>query len=241
MRISDRRMHMLKISVKKSYIALGLVLLFLAAAAYLYFSRYMGIMSDPEKIRAAIASFGRYGILAFAGIQAVQVIAFFIPGEVVQIAGGYIYGTFFGSLLSLAGITAGSIIVYSISRVFGRPLVRRIISERHMEFFDRVLRLGSIHYIIFLLYLIPGIPKDVLGYVCGISEVRFGNFLLYSTLGRMPAIIVSSYFGAGLGGGNRWVLVVIAAVMTALFAAGIFQGERLIKKLAGKEADSSAP
>ncbi|MBP1744114.1 MAG: associated protein [Firmicutes bacterium] len=229
-----------KVNVK-SYIAIGLVLLFFAGAAYLYFNRYMHILSDPEKIKDIITSYGRYGILAFAGLQAMQVLAFFIPGEVVQIAGGYIYGTFLGSLLSVAGITAGSILVYSVSRVFGRPLVRKIISERHLEFFDRALRLGSIHYVIFLLYLIPGIPKDVLGYVCGISDVRFRYFLLYSTLGRLPAIIVSSYFGAGLGGGNRWVLALIAVVMTALFVAGIFKGERLVKRLAGKEAEESAP
>lgn len=230
-----------KVSIKKTYIALGLVLLFFAAAAFLYFDRYMYILSDPEKIKGIITSYGRYGILAFAALQTMQVIAFFIPGEVVQIAGGYIYGTFFGSLLSLAGITAGSVIVYSFSRVFGRPMVRKLISDRHLEFFDRVLRLGSIHYVIFLLYLIPGIPKDVLGYVCGISDVRFRYFLFYSTLGRLPAVIVSSYFGAGLGGGKTWVLVLIAVVMTILFVVGIFKGERLIKKLAGKEAEESAP
>jgi uncharacterized membrane protein YdjX (TVP38/TMEM64 family) len=228
-----------KVSVKKSYIVLGLVLVFFAAAAYMYISKYMYVINDPKKIKEIITSYGRYGTLAFAAMQAMQVIVFFIPGEVVQIAGGYLYGTFLGSLLSLAGITVGSVIVYSVSRVFGRPLVRKIISERHLDFFDRVLRLGSIHYVIFLLYLIPGIPKDVLGYVCGISEVRFRYFLLYSTLGRMPAVIVSSYFGAGLGGSKQWVLVLIAVVMTALFAVGIFKGERIIKKLAGKDADES--
>lgn len=230
-----------RVSINKSYIVLGLVLVFFAAAGYMYFSKYMYVVNDPEKIKGIIMSYGRYGILAFSAMQAMQVIVFFIPGEVVQIAGGYIYGTFVGSVLSLAGITVGSVIVYSISRVFGRPLVRKIISERHLDFFDRVLRLGSIHYVIFLLYLIPGIPKDVLGYVCGISEVKFRYFLLYSTLGRMPAVIVSAYFGAGLDGGKRWVLVLIAVVMTALFAVGIFKGERVIKKLAGKETDESTP
>lgn len=229
-----------KVSIKKSYIVLGLVLSFFSVAAYLYVSKYMYVVNDPKKIKEIIMSYGRYGVLAFTAMQAMQVIVFFIPGEVVQIAGGYIYGAFLGSVLSLAGITVGSMIVYSVSRVFGRPLVRKIISERHLCFFDRVLRLGSIHYVIFLLYLIPGIPKDVLGYVCGISEVRFRYFLLYSTLGRIPAVIVSAYFGAGLGGGKRWVLVLIAVVMTALFSAGIFNGERVIKKLAGKEADESA-
>ena len=231
---------MLKVSVKKSYIALFLVLLFLAAAAYFYFSRYTGVLDDPQKIKRIITSYGKYGILAFASLQALQVIAFFIPGEVVQIAGGYIYGTFWGSVLSLAGITVGSAVIYWLSRIYGKPLVMKLVSKRHHEFFERLLKLGSSNYVIFMIYLIPGIPKDMFGYICGLTEVGFGYFLLYSTLGRLPALIISSYFGAGINDGDDAVLIAIAVVMTILFIIGVFKGESIIRRISGKRKDGSA-
>jgi uncharacterized membrane protein YdjX (TVP38/TMEM64 family) len=231
---------MLKVSVKKSYIALCLVLLFLAAAAYFYFSRYTGVLADPQKIKRIITSYGKYGILAFISLQMLQVIAFFIPGEVVQIAGGFIYGTFWGSVLSLAGITVGSAIIYWLSRIYGKPLVMKLVSKRHHEFFDRLLKLGSSNYVIFMIYLIPGIPKDMFGYICGLSEVGFGYFLLYSTLGRLPALIISSYFGAGINDGDDTVLIAIAVVMTILFIIGVFKGESIIRRISGKRKDRSA-
>jgi len=229
-----------RVSIKKSYIILGLVLFFFSVTAYLYISKYMYIANDPKKIKEIIMSYGRYGILAFTAMQAMQVIVFFIPGEVVQIAGGFIYGTFWGSVLSLAGITVGSAAIYWLSRIYGKPLVMKVVSKRHHEFFDRLLKLGSLNYVIFMIYLIPGIPKDMFGYFCGLSEVGFGYFLLYSTIGRLPALIISSYFGAGINDGDDVVLIAIAVVMTILFIVGVFKGESIIRRISGKGKEGSS-
>ncbi len=159
----------------KPYIALSVIGLVLLVAAYEYYHRYIYIFRDPDKIRYIITSYGKYGVSVFLLIQILQVIAFFIPGEIVQMSGGYIYGTVFGSILSIIGITVGSIICYGISQIYGKPLVNKMISKRHLKFFDKILRLGSINSVVFLLYLIPGIPKDVLAYICGISDINLHN------------------------------------------------------------------
>lgn len=223
------------ISPRKSCIAAAVILIFLCAAAYIYFNKYFYLFADPKKLKALIMAYGQFSVPAFLVLQMLQVIAFFIPGEIIQIAGGYIFGTFYGTVLSLAGITAGSAVIYGVSSLFGRPMVRRIISKRHLELFEKILQIGSINYVVFLLYLIPGIPKDVLGYICGFSEITFKNFMIYSTLGRIPAIIASAYFGAGILTGSRNQLMLIGVISTLLFIVGVFKGEKLVRSLVGKE------
>lgn len=220
-----------KIKKYKSYIVLSIILIFLIYMAYQYYNKYFYIFKDPDKIKYMIMSYGKYSIIAFFVLQIVQVVAFFIPGEFVQVAGGYIYGTFEGSIISLIGITTGSIIVYSISHFYGRPLINKLVSKKDMKFFEKILNIGDINFIVFLLYLIPGIPKDVLGYICGISNITFKNFILYSTLGRIPGIFISAYFGAKIDSGNKYILISIAVVMTLLFILGVLKGEKLVNKI----------
>lgn len=219
----------------RAYFVLILIAVFIVFTAYEYFGQYFNQFRNPKKIKSIILSYGDYSVFAFLGLQIIQVVAFFIPGEVMQIAGGYIYGAFVGGFLTLLGITMGSAIVYGISRRYGKPLIRRIISEKHLNFFDKLLKLGSVNYIVFLLYLIPGIPKDVLAYICGISDITFKNFLLYSTLGRIPGIFISTFFGSRMYAGHKGMLITIAVVMSILFIIGVFKGDKIVKGLVKKE------
>jgi uncharacterized membrane protein YdjX (TVP38/TMEM64 family) len=219
----------------RAFLVLVLVAVFIIFTAYEYYGQYFNELKNPKKIKSIVLSYEEYSIFAFLALQVIQVVAFFIPGEVMQIAGGYIYGAFLGGVLTLVGITLGSAIVYGISRRYGKPFIRRIISEKHLDFFDKMLRLGSVNYIVFLLYLIPGIPKDVLAYICGISDITFKNFILYSTIGRIPGIFISSYFGARMYTGHKGILIAIAFTMTILFVIGVFKGEKIVKKLVKKE------
>lgn len=229
-----------ELSKNKSYIVLGVIFTFLIYAAYQYYNKYFLLFKDPYKLKKIIMSYGKYSMLAFFILQILQVVAFFIPGEIVQIVGGYIYGTFFGGVLSLLGITTGSIIVYMISSFYGKPLVNKIISKKDLRFFQRILNIGSINFIIFLLYLIPGIPKDALAYICGISSISFRNFVLYSTLGRLPCIFLSAYFGAKIGTGNRGILITICVLSIVLFIIGVLKGEKIISSIVKNNASEKA-
>jgi uncharacterized membrane protein YdjX (TVP38/TMEM64 family) len=220
-----------KLAEYRSYVVLGVIFVILSVVGYEYYHRYIYVFRDPNRIKDIIMSYGEYGVSVFLLIQVLQVVAFFIPGEIIQIAGGYIYGTLFGSILSIIGITAGSVIDYGIARVYGRPLIDKIVSKRHLKFFDKVLHLGSVNSIVFLLYLIPGIPKDILAYICGVSSISLKNFVLCSTFARLPGIIVSAYFGAKMYSGNKILLVSIAVVMILLFVVGVLKGEKIISKV----------
>ncbi|PRR79046.1 TVP38/TMEM64 family inner membrane protein YdjZ [Clostridium liquoris] len=226
------------LSKYKGYIILAIFSLVFIYIGYEYFLKYFSILRDPNKIKSAIMAYGKYSVFAFLVLQIIQVIVFFIPGEIIQVAGGYIFGTIYGSIISLIGITLGGIIVYLISSLYGKPFVRKVISQKQLKFFNKILRFGSINYVVFLLYLIPGIPKDALAYICGISDIKFKNFVIYSTAGRVPCIFISAYFGAKITSGDVSVLITIAVVMTILFVIGVLKGEKIIRNLLGKGNDS---
>lgn len=215
----------------KGYIVVGLIILLFIISGYEYYYKYFYVLKDPEKIKNYIMSYGRYGVLVFLALQIVQVVIFFIPGEVVQIAGGYVFGTFLGGLISLTGITLGSAIVYILANKFGKPFVKKIVSEKKMNFVQKILEAGSKKNIIFLLYLLPGLPKDVFGYICGVSDVSLKDFMIYSSLGRVPGIFVSAYFGSKIFEGNLPLLVLIAVTMSLLFIVGVLKGDKIIRDI----------
>lgn len=207
---------------------------------YAYHNQYIYLFTEPAKLKDIVMSYGKYSVVAFIIIQVVQVVVFFIPGEIIQIAGGYIYGAFLGSIVSIIGIIIGNIIAYGVSRCFGRPFVNRIISNKNLRFFQKILDLGSINLVVFILYLIPGIPKDILAYICGISKIKFKNFIACSLLGRLPAVVLSAYFGAKIYSGNKIIIISIILVAVLLFIVGILKGEKiLIKFFKNKTSGSS--
>lgn len=220
-----------KIIEYKGYIILTIILVFFIISGYEYYYKYFYVLKDPENLKVYVMSYGKYSVFVFIAIQVIQVIAFFIPGEIVQIAGGYIFGTGIGSIISLAGITGGSIFVYLIANKFGKPFVQKIVSENKFDFIEKILAAGSKKFIIFLLYLIPGLPKDIFGYICGISDISLKDFALYSTLGRMPGIFISAYFGSQMFMGNIHLLLIIAVIMSMLFVIGMLRGDRIIRRI----------
>jgi uncharacterized membrane protein YdjX (TVP38/TMEM64 family) len=225
----------MKVSSLKQYIVLVAVLIFFMFIGYEYYFKYSYILKDPIILKEVILSYGNFSILVFVLMQVLQVVVFFIPGEFIQIAGGYIFGTFIGGIISIIGITLGSILAYLISNRFGKPLVEKLMLNRKIKFFRKILNAGSKKMVVFMFYLIPGIPKDALAYICGVSNISFMDFLIYSTLGRIPGIFISSYFGQELYAGDFTSLITIGVVMVIVSIIGIFKGDTIIKAIVKKK------
>ncbi len=178
-------------------------------------------------LRDWVAARGSWAPLAFMGLQALQVIVFVLPGEVVQIAGGYLFGIWKGTLLSLAGILCGSTVDFFLARILGRPFVASLFASERVAAIEKLLAMRSARIIFFLLFLLPGVPKDILCYVAGIASMRLGFFLIASALGRLPGILGSSLIGHAAAT-ERWALTgAIAAGAILLFAAGILLRPRI--------------
>ena len=216
----------------KKYIINGfIVVLLIAVIGFVYyeFSKEFTIFRDPVKIRDLILSFGSYSILAFIVLQILQVVIFFIPGEVVQIAGGYIFGPIIGGLASSVGIIIGSMIGYFVAKILGKKYINGLIERNNLTKLKKILDAGSNNIAIFIIYFIPGIPKDILVYVAGISNVRIIDFIIYSSLGRLPWIIASAVFGHGINQGNYVTTIAIALISGTLFLVGILKGHSIVE------------
>lgn len=212
---------------------IGILLLIILIVIFRkYLIEYAHYFKNPEELKSLILSFGKYSFLAYIGIQIAQIIIFFIPGELVQIAGGYIFGSLGGYALSFIGVLIGSVISFTIARVLGKKFVKKIVFSEDKWLFKKIDELKKhpekLKKLIFILYLIPGIPKDILGYICGITDITLKDFVITSMLGRSPALFVSCFFGNNISRDNLGMLAVIGVVCGVIFIISIIKGKKFI-------------
>ena len=176
-----------------------LVLLFIVAGipAFLYFRYGDKIFSADaaDRMIAYLRANESTAALIIIAIQILQVVVCILPGQPIQFAASYMFGVLGGLLLSLAGAVIGVVISFFTAKVLGRDAVHMIFGEERVSDYQRKLNSGKGLTIAFLIYLIPGIPKDLVSYVAGISEMRFLPFLLVPTVGRIPGMAGSLLFG----------------------------------------------
>lgn len=189
---------------------------------------FIELVSKPEELKNLLNSSGWGGVFIFMGLQVLQVIVAAIPGEFVQIAGGYIYGTLPGTLYSLIGIVSGSVLVFAIARLIGYPVVKLFVSQKQLEKFSFMMNSNKSDAAMFILFLIPGIPKDILTYIAGLTPVKPFKFFIIITIGRLPALLGSSYIGHNTQKGNFGVVIAVSVLATALFVAGLIFKEKII-------------
>lgn len=203
----------------------------LAAVAIVFWDPLLSLMRDPEDLRLRVEGYGIAAPAVFIAVQVLQVVVFAIPGEFPQLAAGYLFGISLGILLTLGGAAIGSAIGFLLARLLGRPFLHAIVSEKRSRQVEDMIASPRGVAILFLLYLIPGIPKDVLCYVAGIGPLRLGVYLLASTVGRLPGVAVSVISGDAAAE-QRWVMVAIAlGCAVVLFVAGYVLRRRLLEVL----------
>ena len=164
-----------------------------------------------RRLARFLSSFGPYSAAVFMLLQALQVVISPIPGELTGVVGGYIYGAKGGFLFSTLGLTLGSWMAFELASFFGRPLVERFVAKNILEKFHFLTsNAGTI--ISFLLFIIPGVPKDYLCYILGLTGMNVGTFLVVSTFGRMPGTYLLTIEGASLGRGQYEAAIFISAI-----------------------------
>ncbi|MEN6391680.1 MAG: TVP38/TMEM64 family protein [Syntrophomonas sp.] len=190
------------------------------------------LFKNPEQFRSLLLAFGNWSLAVFIGLQILQVIAAPLPGELIQIAGGYVYGVFTGTLLSMLGILVGSLMAFYLARWLGYPLLQALISKEKLEHFHNLLNSNRAEVIVFVLFLVPGAPKDILTFIAGATPIPSGHFFLAAMLGRFPGILVSSLIGAQLEKHQYFLAGILGLAAATIFLLGIIYHERLTRFLA---------
>lgn len=206
---------------------------FLALFLYLTFAvggPLVRLAEDPDKFREWIDAQGALGRLIFLGIQLLQVVVALIPGEVIEIGAGYAFGAFEGTLLCLAGVAVGSALIFGLTRLFGVKLVEAFISREKINELKFIKNEKRLNLLIFLVFFIPGTPKDLLTYFVGLTPVRFTTFLTLSTIARIPSVVSSTFGGHALGEQNYGLAIAVFAVTAAVSLLGLLVYNRIVRR-----------
>lgn len=179
-----------------------------------------------RRLARFLSSLGPYSAAVFMLLQALQVVISPIPGELTGVVGGYVYGVNVGFLFSTLGLTLGSWIAFELASIFGRPLVEKFVAKNILDKFH-FLPTNAGAVISFLLFIIPGFPKDYLCYILGLTGMNLGTFLIVSTLGRMPGTYLLTMQGASIGSGQYETAIIIAAISGVLVLTAYFYRSEL--------------
>lgn len=199
------------------------------------------VATAPDELREWVRGFGVVAPLVFIAVQVVQVVIFVVPGEVPQIASGYLFGIAGGLALTSVGIALGSGLAFLASRLLGTEFLSAILPAEKLDRLRRVAASPRATITFFLFFLIPGIPKDLLCYVAGLSRMRFTVFIAISTVGRLPGIVGSVVMGDAAAG-QRWLFAgVVMAIAVVLFGLGVLFRKRLTALLERFAAGGEAP
>ncbi|HEX2953830.1 MAG TPA: VTT domain-containing protein [Bacillota bacterium] len=207
------------------------IVLVLGLVAYLswrYFPWIIDLTKKRENFKAYLNSFGPISVLVFVLFQVLQVVVAFIPGEFIQVAGGYVYGTFLGTVYSVVGITLGTIAAFYIARGLGFRLLKKIIPDRNLEKFTVMLNRPGSEILMFLLFLIPGLPKDLLVYIAGLTPVKPLQFFILCIAARLPALLASSFLGSNIQQKDYTTVIIVTLIAIILFTLGFHFKDKLI-------------
>jgi uncharacterized membrane protein YdjX (TVP38/TMEM64 family) len=194
------------------------------APAYQFLVR---LYVDKRFLKHTLREWGVLAPVIFIGLQALQVIVAPIPGELTGILGGYLFGQWAGLLYSSIGLALGSVAAFAVGRWLGARYVQKLVSPdiwRKMGFI--VEAEGAI--LCFIIFLIPGLPKDMACYLFGLSPMPFWIFAVISTLGRIPDTWVLSAQGAHTASGDYRAVVFLTAIVVAVALPLYYYRTRLV-------------
>lgn len=216
---------------KKELMKIGVVIVFMGLMCLLLYKPMMSFFDNPHALRKQLQSLGILGQCLLTGIMVLQVVFVFLPGEIVEIMAGLIYGPIGGLLICMLGSAIGSSLIYIFVKRFGMTFIDRLIG------IDKINQVSFLHdkdkrnRLCFLIFFIPGTPKDILTYFIPLTDMKLSTFLFITTIARIPSIITSTIGGNAIGVEN-YVFSIIVFVVTGIIS--LF-GLYVYKKISQKE------
>lgn len=233
----EKRIKQWKSAVRIAAVVIAAAVI--AAAVWLVCRPLVEFASEPELFRDWVDSHGILGRIAFVGMVMLQVVIAILPGEPFEIAAGYAFGALEGTLLFLAASAAGSIAVFLLVRRFGAKLAEVFFSGKELSSV-RFLKTNPRRTMLFLIvFMLPGTPKDLLSYFAGLTDIRFGVWVVICSLGRIPSVVMSTVGGDALGTERYWFSLIVFLLSLAVSVAGLLIYNRIVTRhKSGKEEES---
>ncbi len=223
--------HKRLISIVSLLIAVGLFFLlafYLTKVILLSLDEGGGLMNTAQNFKELIESYGKWGILVAFGIQVLQVVVSPIPGEVIEVGMGLCYGWLGGAVICLLGGAVAAAVIMLFVKKFGIRAVELFVSADRINELKLINSEKKLKRTVFLLYLIPGAPKDPLIFFFGLTKISVVDFVWISTLARIPSIVTSTVAGEQATKQNFLATLIIFAVTGALAIIGMLLYRKLL-------------
>lgn len=216
---------------KKNLITIFLLTLFIFLTIYVCYKLIPLFISlkepeNQEKFKNHIQNLGWKGWFTLLTIQILQIFIAFIPGEIVELLAGILYGSLGGLFICLLGIVIGSILIYYTMKLFANKYIVKY--KEKLKTYSFLKNPKKIDIYLFFLFFIPGIPKDIFIYLAPFLPIKFINFLIISAIARIPSILSSTIIGNSLIEGNYLTSIIIFVVFAFLGTIGILFKDKII-------------
>ena len=217
-----------KILALSKLILLVIIVAGIPAFLYLKYGAELFSKDSAERVVDYLKANSSIAALLIICIQIVQVVICFLPGQPVQFASSYMFGVARGFAFSITGAVIGTVISFYLAKLLGNDAMNLFFGEEKVRDYKKKLDSGRGLLLAFLIYLIPGIPKDIVSYVAGISDMRFRPFLLVATVGRIPGMLGSLMLGHFFGRQDYRAMIIIAVIIAVILLICYIKRDALI-------------
>lgn len=206
---------------------LGSVVLLLVALVFYCGWPLFEFLKDPQRVRSLIESAGPWGPLVFMGLELLQVFFAPVPGQITGLAGGYLFGALWGTVYTVIGSAIGVTIVIVLSRKLGRPFVERFVDAKTYAKFNYIIDSKAAKTILFLVFLVPIFPDDLICYIAGLTKLKIRELLVISTVGRIPGQVALAIAGSGMAESDRLPAIIVSTTLVILVLIAYWQRKQL--------------
>ena len=212
---------------KYRYLILVLSIIVMAGLTLALWKPLISFIENPDSLALWIEEAGIWGPIIFMLLNTVQVLLAIIPGGPFEVAAGALFGPWTGTLMCDIAMTAGGMMTFFFVRKFGMKFIELFVDRKEIESVKFLHSNEKYTKLLFLFFLLPGTPKDLMCYVVGLTDINWMTWLLINFLGRFPAILLSALGGSALGEQKYGIFVAAFAIIIILY----FVGTYLYKKL----------
>lgn len=222
----------------KPCISIGILLAALLVLTIVLWDKIalLGTEEGRAQMKAWVDSIGFWGWLVTLGIQVLQIIVAILPGEPIELLLGFMWGPLWGTLTCLLGILIGTALIFLLVRLFGRPFAELVVGDKETRRYRFLNDPGKLDITVFVLFFVPGTPKDALTYLVPLTPMSPVKYFLIATFARIPSVVTSTVLGDSIMRGDYALSIAVFAITAVISVAGIILGNMYVRK---KQRDTS--
>lgn len=198
---------------------------------YLFHKDVLAEINTFDKAVEFLRQYKTLSVPVYFLAEILQIMISVLPGQLFQFAAGYLFGLVPGIIYTFIGAALGTLVTFYLARFLGTDAVHMMLGSEKTKYYIERLNSKKAYLITFLIYLIPGFPKDIVCYVAGVSEIKFRPFLIISLAGRMPAMIASIVFGSMYMKQNYVGMGIVAAVVGVIFIICVLKRKQIMSRV----------